>query len=301
LISYEFASSEEITRHGLWADYVLEDDSSAAVSRVDPIDDLAWGREGLPLEPPFSVHWRGVVYLADGGTLGLQAITDEPVEVRLDGRIVYSTSADQLDEAFVELLAGWHPVEITLEKQHEGGTIRLAWTTANGERRAVQPFDLFPLAELDGWLHERSWGFPGDRQRLVSQRLDFAPHYASAMVLKLQAQEGVSGPFLTGERWRGVWEVTEPGDYLLKAEFRAGALTLVLDGVPLPAEATTDQGQRVLEADVTLDKGRHTLELVQEFERDVPWSGAILSVLRPAPPPAAGGELEPVPLQVTPY
>jgi hypothetical protein len=276
-------------------------DDSPSVSRIDPVDDLAWDRDALPLEPPFSVHWRGVVHVADGGTLGLHAITDEPVEVRLDGKVVYTTYADEPKEAFVELFAGWHPIEITLEKQHEGGAIRLAWTTADGVQRAVQPFDLFPLADLDGWLHERSWGFPGDRQRLVRQRLDFAPHYASAAVLKLQEEENVSGPFLTGERWRGVWEIAEQGDYLLKAEYKAGTLTLVLDGVPLPAEPNTAQGQRVLEADVTLDKGRHTLELVQEFERDVRWSGAILSILRRAPPATGGGELEPVPLHVAPY
>lgn len=303
LINYEFASGEELARYGLWADYFQAGNDSPAVSRIDPVQDLSWDEEETPLAPPFSVRWRGVVYVAEADTSGLQAVTDEPVEVRLDGQVIYSTRGGETQETFVELVPGWHPVEITLDKQHDGGTFALAWkAAASGVQRVVEPDDLFPLAELDGWLHQRSLGYTGDRHQIVTQRLDFAPHYASAEVLRLQAQNGVSGPFLTEERWSGVWEVDEAGDYFLAAEFGAGTLTLLVDGVTVATDDTPFQLLRKLRADVTLDEGRHTLEIVQQFERASSRCGTILSVQRRSEP-VEGGEpkLEDVAIQVTPY
>lgn len=301
IIAYEFASGEELARHGLWADCIPAGSNSAAVSRVDPVSDLACERESLPLSAPFTVHWQGIVYVEEGETLRLQAESDDPVEVRLDGQVVYSTRSGEREEAFIDLLPGWHPVEITLDKRDDGGTVRLIWARPGGAHRAVQPEDLFPLAKLRGWLHQRALGLQGDRKQLITQRLDFAPHYALTTVLKLEAEQGEL--FLTEDRWRGVWTVDEPGDYLLRVKFMAGTMALLVDGELLATEAMSRRGQGELAAEVALANGRHTLELVQQLNADVPWTGATLSIWRRVPPNVEGEafRLVAVPLRVTPY
>lgn len=300
-IAYEFATSEELFRPGLWADYLPIGGEEPVASRVDLVSSLTWEAGDLPLPPPFTVRWRGLAYLEERGAFSLRAVTEEPVEVRLDGQLAYSTKSGEPRESFVDLLPGWHPVEITLDKQHEGGSVRLAWATPDGRERAVLLDDLFPLAELSGWIQTRSVGVPGDPEQQVSQRLDFAPHYVSGTVVRLLAQRGTSEPILTEERWRGVWQVEEPGDYRLGVEFMAGAVTLLVDGAPVATAEAPLQGSGLMEADVALPAGPHALEIIQQLGTDVSWAGAVVSASRHLAPEGEQAAPEPVPLRVTPY
>ena len=296
-LSYEFASSAELFQHGLVGQYLPAGALAARASRVDPFPaaGLSWEEEPPPIEPPFTVRWRGLVYVDEQRGASLQAETDDPVEIRLDGKIVYNTRSGPSDASYVDLVNGWHPVEITLDKERAGGAVRLMWTTPGGEPRPVPPGDLFPLKDLTGWVHERAIGVPGERRQLVTQRLDFSPHYALGHVIKLVAGQPES--FLTEERWRAVWTVDEPGDYLLQVEFRAGDITLLVDGAEVAAGSTGNGVRETLEAQLTLGRGRHTMELVQTFEVEPTWSGATIATSRLS----AGREPRPVPLQVTPY
>ncbi|MCH8025787.1 MAG: glycosyltransferase family 39 protein [Chloroflexi bacterium] len=274
LLGYEFASGEVLNRTGLWGDYTVEGSGEIAASRVDPLDGLVWAEPPLPL--PFTVRWRGVVRVAEATTARLQVETDDPVSVLLDGQLVYSTAEPESGEDFIDLLPGWHPVEVTLTKQQEGGGVRLVWAEQSGDTKAVAADDLFPLAELDGWIHERSMGLQDNPRQLVSQRLDFAPHLALTSVLKLASPTGES--FVTEERWRGFVELTEQTELAFRAEFRAGTVTLLVNGQPFAKAEASARPETLLQTLFTLPAGRHQIELVQELERDTPWSGARLFV-----------------------
>lgn len=298
LIAYEFAGGDELRRHGLWGDYLPAGAAAPAATRVDPVNDLSWDAPAPPIAPPFTVRWRGVVYLERQEGLTLRALTDEPVEVVLDGQVIYTTTLGAPEETFVDLLPGWHPVEIALNKQRAGGSFRLVWVTQDGDERLIAASDLFPLAELSGWVQQRTMALPGDIEPVVTQRLDFAPHYVSATILQLLAQTDAFERTLTEERWRGVWHVDQAGEYVLQVQFQSGTVTLLVDNAPV---ATGDGGR--LEADLTLSTGPHAIEIVQRLETDVPWAGAVISASRRLPPATPGAQpaLEAAPLVVTPY
>ncbi len=297
-VAYQFAERDQLVHPGLWAEYLPPGGAAPATTRVDAVNDLSWDQAGLPLAPPFTVRWRGLVYVPERATLSLYARTDEPVDVRLDGQVVYDTRAGEEQDRPLDLVAGWHIVEITLDKQHEGGVVRLAWVAPDGQQRDVAPDDLFPMSRLSGWVQQRTLGLPNQADQQTTQRLDFAPHEVSATVLTLQAQTAAFEPIVTEERWRGVWHVDQGGDYLLRAAFQAGTVTLLVDGTAAATVQTPLQGPGKLEATVTLPPGPHTIEIVQQLDTDVPWAGLTFSAFRPS---ASGQQPQPVAMNVTPY
>ena len=291
-VAYEFAEVGQLSVPGLWAVYVPSDHPESAVTRIDAVNDLSWDQSGLPVPLPFVVSWRGLVYVTEPATLSLHAETNEPVGVRLDGETVYDTHAGQEQDRALDLVVGWHAVEITLDKQHEGGAVRLAWIAPDGSRRDLVSDDLFPLAVPNGWLQQRSLGLPGDRNQQVTQRIDFSPHEISATLVTLLAQTAAFEPIVTEERWRGVWQVDRAGDYALRAQFQAGTVTLLIDGAEVATVQTPLQGLGELNATVALAPGPHTIELVQALDSGTPWVGLTFAAF------LAG---EPVEMDVRPY
>ncbi len=300
IIAYEFDSRQELARYGLWADYALPGGGAPALSRIDPVNDLSWEREGLPLTPPFTVRWRGVVYVKDEQAMTLGVGTQDPVEVRLDGQVVYSTTSGRPEASFADLLEGWHPVEITLEKRQPGGEVRLNWVLADEGRRDVQAQDLFPLADLGGWIHEQTLEIATTGERWVTQRLDVSPHYSSAGVVSYVEEREGQRPAVMEERWTGVWEVPEPGTYAINVEFLAGTVRVLLDGAPI---TTGTSGGHEAGAVVALEAGAHAVELVQELAGETVWSGAQLRMRLEVLPSTPHGlpEYVDVPIRVVPY
>ncbi len=90
------------------------------------------------------------------------------------------------------------------------------------------------------------------------------------------------------ERWRGVWQVAEPGNYALQVKSLAGNVTLSVDGETVLSEATNPQEQAAAATVITLAAGPHEMELVQVLESGIVWSGVQLSVQREVLPPVAG-------------
>ena len=119
-------------------------------------------------------------------------------------------------------------------------------------------------------------GLQGDPRQLVSQRFDFAPHLALTSVLRLASPTGEA--FVTEERWRGFIDLAEQSELAFRAEFRAGTLTLLVNGQPFATADASAQPATFLRASLELPAGRHLIELVQELVRDTTWSGARLFV-----------------------
>ena len=279
LVGYQ-TDADLVTRRGLWADYFPPGGESAALSRLDPAHSLSWAQVGLPLPAPFTVRWRGVVQLAEGGSLSLSALTDDPVEVLLDGRTVYSTRQGKQGQEFVDLLPGWHPLEITLDKRTEGGTVDLSWLGPDGGTLPVHADDLFPLESLDGWLHTRTMAL--DDGRLVeSQRLDFTVHYSSSLALIALTQQATrqrASPEM--ERWRSVWNVPEDHPYVFNLETRNGTAALFIDGEPVLTVG--GEGAPKGEASIFVPAGRHELQVEQRQGGGDVWTGARLSISDPS-------------------
>jgi hypothetical protein len=241
------------------------------------------------------------VFVEEVGERTLEAETDDPVRVLIDGEEVYDTTGGSVERNAAALNPGWHAVEIELQKETEGGNLELAWVDSAGRRLSLVGEDLFPIADWGGWLHERTVQEIDSGARTTTQRIDFSPHRASTTVIR--AGVPASSPVVVvEERYSAVWEPPAAGTYILSVEPLIGGITVLLDGQPV---ALTSTGQLAGEAQVTVDAGPHQLEVVQTLppdpNTDAGWSGFRVA-LSQSVRAADGSSLRvPVPLIVQPY
>ncbi len=266
-LAYELDSAADLDLQGLWGTYTSVDGAEIGASQVDLLSDFSLA--SAPLDPPYDVRWTGVIFVDEPIAALLELATDVPNEVLLDGQLQNSFTVS-------ELLPGWHPVEISLHIEEQSVVDGLRWVDEAGTATAVGSTDTFPLEVVNGWLHARSMGLSGDLRQTVTQRLDFNPHLALTSVLRLAAPTGEL--FVTEERWKGAFELEETSIFTLRTEFRAGTVTIFLDGEPVVTGTAESRPTTKLETGVRLEAGRHTIELVQELERETTWSGATLSI-----------------------
>ena len=282
-LAYNFDTGDTLNRQGLWGVYVQRDRNAAIASQLDTFADGAL--QNAPFEPPYTVTWTGLIQIEESMTAALELMADTPAEVRLDGELTQASSGELTS---MDLLPGWHVVEVRLDIDERGGPVSLQWV-GTPETESIVSASLFPLAQLDGWRHTRSMGLPGNPRQIVSQRLDFSPHMALASVLQLSTP--THEQFVTEERWDGVLQLEEASNLSLRSDFRSGTVTILIDGEEVASGQSGAQQTTTLLTNVQLPAGRHTIQLLQTLERETIWSGATLSIV------AADGS-SPV---VTPY
>lgn len=281
---WRFASAQALAQHGLYGEYFPAGASEPAMTRIDPLNDLAQDTRPDLLGPPFTVRWRGLVYLPEGGQYSLElAGGASGATIILDGQgfigrpvLENGTSSSSLRD----LAQGWHTVEISLFEIGSTRSLRLAWVTADGQPRPMALDDLFPLRSLSGWVHERVLGLVSDRAMLTTQRIEFSPHESLPIIVEASAPPALieQEVFLTEESWRGVWNVEQPGDYKLRVEFRQGRVSLLIDGQQIAAGDAS--GPRTsLDVFATLTRGPHAIEIVQTFEVRPAYAGVTLSLV----------------------
>ncbi|MCH7699671.1 MAG: glycosyltransferase family 39 protein [Chloroflexi bacterium] len=266
-LAYELDSAADLDIQGLWGVYTSVDGAEIGASQVDLLSDFSLA--SAPLDPPYDVRWTGLVFVDEPIAAVLELATDAPNEVLLDGQLQNSLAAR-------ELLPGWHPVEISLRVEEQFAMDGLRWVDETGTASAIASTDTFPLGVVNGWLHTRSMGLSGNLRETVTQRLDFSPHLALTSVLRLASPTGEL--FVTEERWEGAFELEEADTFSLRTEFRAGTVTILVDGTPVITDVAGARLTTKLETAVRLEAGRHTIELVQELARETTWSGATLSI-----------------------
>lgn len=276
---YDLPSGTQLYQSGLSGAYFVPGAAEPSASRTDNVNGLSWGQTPAPIAEPFSVTWTGLIYTEPSFAGLLQAETAGNMTIRFDGQVLPDARSPLVNIlGFPQQAAGWHTVEITLEKQQPGGNFRLFWLTGDGQQ-PVEASDLFPMAQITGWLHERGIGFPGSPPEIVTQRLDFSPHQALSQEARaaVDAQEAL----LLEERWRGVWQVETAGEYRLLLELPAGSATLSIDGQAVAVHEQGDPMQQV-EVDVTLTAGPHAIALDQTYAFEPAWSGATLTAFDPS-------------------
>jgi len=289
LAVYEFSPDEVRATQGLYARYEALD-GRWLQERVDRLAPLRWGVDNTPALP-FTVQWRGVVFLDRSALASLVAASDDAVEVRVDGRVSFSSLGGAPATFPQELFPGWHPIEVKAVKRTPGGALSLRWVGGQGQTiHALAPEDLFPLRSLRGWRHRRTlvsaaepWDVP------VTERLDFEPYAAPQYLVLVRALLGEEAPApvlqnvqVLREEWSAVWHVSEERDYRLRAEIQGGGLVVTLDGTPIisiPDEGYAIAGQ---EADLRVPAGEHRIEVIQTPAGY--WTGANVSITDPDDP-----------------
>lgn len=290
LLGYEFSQDDMLAFQGLFARYERAD-GQLLDERIDGVAALRWTNGGAPA-PPFTVRWRGLIYVEKPGQLALVATGDDPAEVRIDGQVSFSSLDAPAATSARDLLPGWHPIEAIVVKQTPGGAFSLRWVDDQGRvLRTVSPDDLFPLRSLNGWRHRRtltSAGEPLDTP--VTERFDFEPYLAVQWLVQVRAvvtdeppPPDVNGVRVAREEWSTVWRVPQEREYTFSATVWTGTLTVTLDGAPVIDLPPHEGGERTAEAVVRVPTGVHRIEVTQVPGGGL-WTGATLSISDPNEP-----------------
>jgi hypothetical protein len=289
LLGYSLTDGDVRSRQGLYGEYFPAGGSQAVAQRVDKVYSLSWeASEGLPA-PPFTVFWRGLVYLADEGHWSLEASGSDATWISLDGASPYA--ANVADPGSPRLLrAGWHTVEITLQKETPGGSLSLRWLSPDGHSRTVKEQDLFALQDLGGWLHTRTFELFGVGQ-VVQQDVEAQPEMSARNVIEaaLSSKPEARNAKMVRESYSSRWSLAEPTTVAFTLGFGSGTAVISVDGVVVgQCEATADKpGQCTAQA--SLSGGDHFIDIeLSDPETTNQWTGATLSVGTSTGPLAEG-------------
>ncbi len=263
IVAYELSGRELKARQGLWGEY-RSGEGTLLEERVDDPRRISWDAQSR-FTPPFTVRWRGLIYVAQAGRAALTARSSDPTVITVDGRISYSSLDETVASFPRDLLPGWHPVEVLLRKETPGGSFALEWVGPEVQASAVAREDLYALASLEGWLHEREVVTSIPLVPATTQRFDFAPYFSSAFVINLQLKDaGAIVGAITGERWSAVWHVREGGEYQLKLQVGVGSGVVKMDGTTvLTLETLQNEPGAAAEVVLQVSAGDHRLEIQQ--------------------------------------
>jgi hypothetical protein len=274
LVAYELSGQELKAQQGLFGQYRSGDGGTLLAERVDDVRRVQWDDAQSGFSPPFTVQWRGLIYVPQASTAALTARTSDPTLITVDGQVSYSSLEEEAASFPQDLLPGWHPVEISLHKETPGGSFALEWVGPEGLASSIARQDLFALSSLAGWTHERTVERDGELTR--TQRFDFTPYVSSAGVIELASWPAT----LIGESWSAVWHVQEGREYQLKLTVASEAATVKLDGatvLTLEAHQAKDRF-RTAEAVVSVSAGDHSLE-IEEHHDGGKWTGVGFTIL----------------------
>jgi hypothetical protein len=147
IVSCQISGQVISQRRGLQGEYYQSSDfvGSPALRRIDEVASLDWEREGTPLEIPFGVIWRGLLYVEQGGHYSLGGDTDDEVEMTVDGQCLFSTFEEKDSVRITDLTKGWHAIGIKLIKRAPGGRFNLYMLDEGGHKRELPAENLFAL------------------------------------------------------------------------------------------------------------------------------------------------------------
>ena len=137
---------------GLMGTYYRSDDSRRGVAtrRIDPALQFDWG-SGAPYRgmnrDKFKIQWEGHLVPPVSGEYVFDAIVDDFVTVKLDGKSILK--AQSRGESDPVDLQGGVPIPITVEfkEEYSDAMLKLYWTPPGGSREIVPARVLIPVTE----------------------------------------------------------------------------------------------------------------------------------------------------------
>jgi PA14 domain len=139
---------------GLDGDYRVGDHfrGPARSAQRDPLIGMYFHR--IPLGPPFTVEWSGHLYAPTTGRYQLGTRQNDTAGVYVDGRSVFSnTKRDELVQAPVRLVKGWHRLRIRYRAITGNFKTYLYWTPPQ------RPTSVVPSAFLRPTPHSSEFAF----------------------------------------------------------------------------------------------------------------------------------------------
>ncbi len=260
---YTFASvlvgADEVRgAEGLRGSYYHGQEAKAEpdLERIDVQISFDWQEESPPLAFPFVAEWRGTVFVPHAGTYGFRVDGSEGARILVDAQAFGSGET-------VELLRGWHELEVQHVVVEDGSQVELLWAVDDREPEAIADYYLNPRTEVHGVLVTVYEGasFEGTPvERSVQPNL--------SLLRMPTAWQSAFVPELEGELYsldcRGALRVEEPGSYRFEVVPWNGQAGLYIDGVLVStalAQPSPSSG-----AEVELEPGWHDLHLRYSYD-----------------------------------
>jgi hypothetical protein len=298
ILGYSLTDEDVRSTQGLYGEYFRADTTNPAAQRVDNVQSLQWADSDL--NPPFTVFWRGLVYLDEEGRSRLMASSPDPAWISLDGRTPYMVQ-EVNDEPSQVLAVGWHTVEIMVQKNEPGGSFSLRWLSADSGERPVAAQDLFSLQDLSGWLHtftfQRASG-----EEVVRQRVDSQLDLSARNIIEARVSDNPENrdARLTEETYSSRWSVDQSMTAVFALNSPLEGAEILIDGTPVARCQERRAGAMACTAKVALISGEHSVEvrLSGAQSNQSQWTGATLTVSTPdGPLPEDAVRIRPYPGQ----
>jgi len=279
VVGYVLSDDVVRSRQGLYGEYIAVGEAVPITKRVDKAHNISWAESDQSLKPPFTVRWRGLVYLDEGGQWILKANSADPAWISLDGGPPYAVSDPGNFSSFGSLRAGWHTLEIALQHESPGGVFSLQWASPSGAARPLEEQDLFAMESFGGWLHVSTFRLASG-EKVVSQRIDHTVEGGGKRIAEAQASGGPTskGTALVEELFSAWWSVPESEQLRLTLNYSGGQAAIYIDGKVVNR---CDAGSNVAAqcaAAAQITSGDHLVEIRLIGKEEIPWSGARLYV-----------------------
>jgi 4-amino-4-deoxy-L-arabinose transferase-like glycosyltransferase len=126
-------------------------DGALAFRALDP--QILFSFYGLGPSRPFAVCWSGSLYAPETGTYVFGTSSHKESAVSIDGRLVFDNpSISDVEEARVDLDAGWHALDVSFTGRDEYPYVELRWRTPHGGTEYVPSANLAPPRPSGGLL-----------------------------------------------------------------------------------------------------------------------------------------------------
>ncbi len=224
----------------------------------------------------FALRLVGRIDIPADGDWRFSLSSDEAARLWIDGQLVVNDGSRhgfRARDGTISLDAGKHDIEIRYLERYYGAGLQLRWA-GPGTDEEIVPADAFSLRDKDPEFPagDGLWVYWSHNQSHASDlgHIDWT-NYDRAEIVSRVSYRITSGAFENGGpenyfagRFMGLIDVPESGTW----SFELGsdeAAALLIDGVPVIADPTR-HGFRWKTGSITLDAGRHTIE-VRYFER----------------------------------
>jgi hypothetical protein len=118
-----------------------------AETQVDQTVDFDWSKSA-PLPAPFSVEWRGSIFIQQPGDYTFTLISDDGSLLEIDDRVVVDATKVLLERksATINLSAGQHEIRVRYFNLILGGSIRLFWAPPGKPEQILPTEQLRPIS-----------------------------------------------------------------------------------------------------------------------------------------------------------
>ena len=110
--------------------------------QIDP--EINFYFQDLPLPRPYSVEWRGVVFIEKAGNYAFETVSRDESKLFIADKLLIDNQTKSNKTVNITLEKGWHPIKVQFVDYTSHTQIYLYWTPPGGTRQIIPATHLMP-------------------------------------------------------------------------------------------------------------------------------------------------------------